>query len=50
MTEQAIFDSLKQALDETPRNQYTTEMHLQMIKYADDLDSIQRKNFAKASA
>ena len=47
MTEQAIFDSIKKALTDAPRNQYTTEMHLQMIKYADDLKSITAKEFCE---
>ena len=45
MTEQAIFDNIKHALDEAPRNQYTTEMHLQMIKYADELKNLTAKEF-----
>ncbi|MCF2909917.1 transcription factor [Pseudoalteromonas sp. DL2-H2.2] len=47
MNEQAIFDNIKQALVEAPRNQYTTELHLQMIKYADDLKSITAKEFCE---
>ena len=47
MTEQAIFDHIKQALNDAPRNQYTAEMHLQMIKYADDLKSITAKEFCE---
>tara|TARA_R110000772_G_scaffold143461_2_gene253014 strand:- start:933 stop:1172 length:240 start_codon:yes stop_codon:yes gene_type:complete len=47
MTEQAIFDNIKHALDKAPRNQYTTEMHLQMIKYADALKSITAKEFCE---
>ncbi|MFA0012624.1 transcription factor [Vibrio lentus] len=47
MTEQAIFNSIKQALNDAPRNQYTAEMHLQMIKYADDLKSITAKEFCE---
>lgn len=47
MTEQAIFASIKQALNDAPRNQYTAEMHLQMIKYADDLKSMTAKEFCE---
>ena len=47
MTEQAIFDHIKQALNGAPRNQYTAEMHLQMIKYADDLKNITAKEFCE---
>ncbi|MEY8194153.1 MAG: transcription factor [Cycloclasticus sp.] len=42
-----IFTRIKKALDEAPRNQYTVEMHLQMIKYADDLKSITAKEFCE---
>jgi hypothetical protein len=44
---QIIFDSIKRALNEAPRNQYTAEMHLQMIKHADDLKSITAKEFCE---
>ncbi|MFT6789762.1 MAG: hypothetical protein ACJAVX_003144 [Pseudoalteromonas rhizosphaerae] len=47
MNEQAIFDHIKQALDDAPRNQFTVEMHLQMIKYADNLKSITAKEFCQ---
>lgn len=47
MTEQAIFNDIKQALNNAPRNQYTVEMHLQMIKYADELKSITAKEFCE---
>lgn len=47
MTEQAIFDSIKQALNDAPRNQYTVEVHLQMIKYADELKRITAKEFCE---
>jgi len=42
-----IFENIKLALDEAPRNQYTAEMHLQMIKYADELKSITAKEFCE---
>ncbi|QLE87618.1 transcription factor [Shewanella sp. Scap07] len=47
MTEQAIFNSIKKALNDAPRNQYTAELHLQMIKYADELKSITAKEFCE---
>lgn len=47
MKEQAIFDHIKQALDDAPRNQYTTELHLQMIKYADSLKNMTAKEFCE---
>ena len=45
MTNQQIFNSIKEALNDAPRNQYTAELHLQMIKYADELKSITAKEF-----
>lgn len=47
MNENEIFDNIKKALNEAPRNQYTAEMHLQMIKYADQLKSITAKEFCE---
>ena len=47
MNEQAIFAAIKQALEKAPRNQYTTDMHLQMLKYADELSSITAKEFCE---
>lgn len=35
------------ALSSAPRNQYTAELHLQMIKYADDLKTITAKEFCE---
>lgn len=47
MIEQEIFSNIKKALEEAPRNQYTTELHLQMIKYADNLKNITAKEFCE---
>lgn len=47
MNENETYDRIKQALDEAPRNQYTAELHLQMIKYADELKSITAKEFCE---
>ncbi|MGR9088739.1 MAG: HTH-like domain-containing protein [Gammaproteobacteria bacterium] len=47
MNENEIYDSIKQALAEAPRNQYTVELHLQMIKYADALKYITAKEFCE---
>lgn len=44
---EAIFAQIRSALEEAPRNQYTAEMHLQMIKYADELKSITAKEFCE---
>lgn len=47
MTESDIFERIKMALEEAPRNQYTAELHLQMIKYADELKNITAKEFCE---
>ncbi|EGQ8442986.1 HTH-like domain-containing protein [Vibrio cholerae] len=47
MTENEIYVHIKQALLGAPRNQYTVELHLQMIKYADELKSITAKEFCE---
>ena len=47
MNENEIYDSIKLALAEAPRNQYTAELHLQMIKYADELKNIKAKEFCE---
>jgi len=45
---EAIYAKIRAALADAPRNQYTVEMHLQMIKYADDLTTITAKEFCEA--
>jgi len=47
MNENDIFSRIKQALEAAPRNQYTAELYLQMIKYADELKSITAKEFCE---
>lgn len=47
MNENEIYERIKQALAEAPRNQYTAELHLQMIKYADELKNITAKKFCE---
>ena len=47
MTESDIFERIKMALEEAPRNQCTAELHLQMIKYADELKNITAKEFCE---
>lgn len=42
-----IIEQIKQALDAAPRNQYMAELHLQMIKYADELQDITAKEFCE---
>ena len=47
MTEIEIYERIRQVLVDAPRNQYTAELHLQMIKYADELKSITSKEFCE---
>lgn len=48
MTETEIFRAIKLAVEAAPRNQFTVELHIQMIKYADDLKHIPAKDFCEA--
>ena len=47
MNENEIYKRIKQVLADAPRNQYTVELHLQMIKYADELKNITAKEFCE---
>lgn len=47
MNENEIYQRINQALAEAPRNQYTVELHLQMLKYADTLKNITAKEFCE---
>ncbi|EFB9659612.1 HTH-like domain-containing protein [Escherichia coli] len=47
MNEQEIYAQIKKALQDAPRKQYTAELHLQMIKYADELTNITAKEFCE---
>ena len=47
MTEIEIYERIRQVLVDAPRNQYTAELHLQMIKYADELKNITSKEFCE---
>ncbi|MFT6787441.1 MAG: hypothetical protein ACJAVX_000785 [Pseudoalteromonas rhizosphaerae] len=47
MSNKAIFEQIKLALSNAPRNQYTAELHLQMIKFADELKHITAKEFCE---
>ena len=40
-----IFKSIGQAISSAPRSDYTAELHLQVIKYADSLSDISGKFF-----
>ncbi|MDD8747305.1 transcription factor [Escherichia coli] len=47
MNENEIYQRIKQVLADAPRKQYTAELHLQMIKYADELTNITAKEFCE---
>ncbi len=47
MDEQEIYDRIRSVINEAPRNRQTAELHLQMIKYADELKSITSKEFCE---
>lgn len=47
MNENEIYIRIKQVLANAPRNHYTAELHLQMIKYADELKNITAKEFCE---
>ena len=47
MNENEIYKRIKQVLADAPRNQYTAELHLQMIKYAEELKNITAKEFCE---
>ena len=49
MNEDEINRHIRQALSSAPRNQYTVELHLQMIKYADELEHITAKAFCEGT-
>nr|WP_153910736.1 MULTISPECIES: transcription factor [Enterobacteriaceae] len=47
VSEQEIYQQIKQALSVAPRNQYTVELHLQMLKYADELKHVTSREFCE---
>lgn len=44
---QRIIDEIKRALALAPRNQYMVELHLQSIKYADELSDLTAREFCE---
>lgn len=47
MSIKAILEQITLTLAEAPRNQYTAELHLQMIKFANELKHITAKEFCE---
>jgi hypothetical protein len=47
VTHDEIFKCIVDAVNDAPRNRQTAELHIQMIKYADELKSITSKEFCE---
>lgn len=47
MNEADIYDQIRLALASAPRKHYISELHLQMIKYADQLKNVTSKEFCE---
>jgi hypothetical protein len=43
-----VLGRIKRAIETSPRNGYVAELHLQTIKYADDLEGITGREFCDA--
>lgn len=48
MTTANTLSKIKRAIEESPRNGYVAELHLQAIKYADELEGISGREFCEA--
>lgn len=42
-----VFEAIKRAIEAAPRNAYVAELHLQVLKHADELDGITGKEFCE---
>lgn len=42
-----VFELIKRAIDQAPRNGYVAELHIQVIKYADFLEKVSGKEFCE---
>lgn len=47
VTEQEIYQEIRHALSSAERKQYMVEVHLQMLKYADELKHVTAKEFCE---
>ena len=47
MEKEEIRDQIKSRIDNAPRNDYTVELHLQMLKYADDFSGMTGEEFCQ---
>ncbi|SMC69333.1 transcription factor [Primorskyibacter flagellatus] len=43
-----MISQIKEAIDDAPRNAYVAELHLQVIKHSDSLQSVTGKEFCEA--
>jgi hypothetical protein len=48
MQTSAILTRIKRAIETSPRNGYTAELHVQAIKYADDLEGVSGREICEA--
>ncbi len=42
-----VFEAINRAIEAAPRNSYVAELHLQVLKYADELDGVTGKEFCE---
>ena len=47
MTTSEVLTRIKTAIDSAPRNGYIAELHLQIIKYADELETLTGREFCE---
>lgn len=47
MFTEAIADAIKTALNNAPRNAYVAELHLQVLKYSDELRAVTGREFCE---
>ncbi|MGG7989822.1 transcription factor [Klebsiella aerogenes] len=45
--EQAIFDAMRQAINAAPQGNRSSEMHLQLLKYAQELKNVPRESICE---
>ena len=48
MTPIDALSEIRKAIENSPRNAYVAELHLQVIKYADELNGISGREFCEA--
>ncbi|QYA07653.1 hypothetical protein [Agrobacterium larrymoorei] len=48
MTSKAALTEIKRAIENSPRNAYVAELHLQVIKYANELNGVTGREFCEA--